>query len=341
MASVATAPPGIDLEPLAAYLAAPLGLEPGVPLEAELVEGGRSNITCLLGQGGRSWILRRPPLGHRQPTAHSMRREHGVLAALVGSRVPAPVPLVLCEDEAVIGAEFYVMERVEGRILRAPRDVDLSAAEARACSLGLVETLAQIHLADFERLGLAGLGRPSGYLERQVERWNGQLESGIEVSPELRELGRRLAAAIPAREAAALVHGDYRIDNVVLDPDDPGRVRAVLDWEMATLGDPLADLGMLLMYWRRPGERCAHEVHAITQADGFLERDDLVAAYAAATGFDLADLGFFVALAHFKLAVIVEGIRARQRAGETVGESFDRIDEIPAALVAEGLEVEL
>ncbi|HVY97283.1 MAG TPA: phosphotransferase family protein [Solirubrobacterales bacterium] len=342
MATVTAAtPPGLRLEPLAAFLAEPLGLDPALPLEAELIEGGRSNITCLLRQGERSWVLRRPPLGHRQPTAHSMRREHDVLAGLAGSEVPAPRPLALCEDEAVIGAEFYVMERVEGRILRAPADVDLSPAEARACGLALIETLAAQHRADYERLGLGGLGRPAGFAARQVKRWTGQLESGIRVTPAMRELGRRLEAAVPAREEAALVHGDYRIDNVVLDPADPGRVAAVLDWEMATLGDPLADLGMLLMYWRRPGERCASEVHAITQAEGFPERGELIDAYAAATGFDLDGLEFFLALAHFKLAVIVAGIRARMEAGETVGGGFEQIAEIPEALVAEGLEVEL
>jgi aminoglycoside phosphotransferase (APT) family kinase protein len=338
---VAQAPPGIELEPLARFLAAPLSLDPGQPLEAELIEGGRSNITCLLRQGERSWVLRRPPLGHRQPTAHSMRREFEVLSALAGGAVPAPRPLALGEDEAVIGAEFYVMERADGRILRSPADVDLTPAQARRCSLALVETLAAIHGVDYEDAGLAGLGRPQGYLERQVRRWTGQLDSGIRVSAELRELSRRLAAAVPDRDAAALVHGDYRIDNVVLDAADPGRIVAVLDWEMATLGDPLADLGMLLMYWRRPGERCASDVHEITQAEGFLERDELVSVYAGASGADLTDLNFFVALAHFKLAVIVEGIHARQEAGETVGEGFEQIAEIPASLVASGLEIEL
>lgn len=335
------APPGVALEPLAEFLAGPLGLHPELPLEAELIVGGRSNITCLLRQGERSWVLRRPPLGHRQPSAHSMRREHHVLAALAASEVPAPRPLALCERESVIGSEFYVMERVEGRIYRGPADLDLDPAGARACSLALVETLAAIHRADYERLGLAGLGRPAGYPERQVRRWTSQLDSGIRVTPELRELGRRVAAAVPAGGRSALVHGDYRLDNVVVDAVDPGRVAAVLDWEMATLGDPLADLGMLLMYWRQPGETAVSEVHELTQAEGFLTREEVVAAYTAATGFDLGGLDFFVALAHFKLAVIVEGIRARMEAGETVGGGFERIAEIPDALVAAGLEVEV
>jgi aminoglycoside phosphotransferase (APT) family kinase protein len=333
--------PGLEVERLAAVLSEPLGLDPGLPLEAELIGGGRSNITVLLRQGERDWVLRRPPLGRRLATAHDMRREFDVLTGLEGTPVPAPRPLFHCADEAVIGAEFYVMERVEGRILRAPGDVDLDPAEARRCSFALVETLAAIHRVGVERAGLAGLGRPAGYAERQVRRWIGQLDSGIRVTPQMRELAARLEAAVPTSARAALVHGDYRIDNVVLDPADPGRIAAVLDWEMATIGDPLADLGMLLMYWRRPGERFASDVHEITAAPGFIERDELVAAYAAATGADLADLDFFVALAHFKLAVIVAGIAARMEAGDTLGEGFDQIAEIPDALVAGGLEVEL
>ncbi|MBN8866481.1 MAG: phosphotransferase family protein [Solirubrobacterales bacterium] len=329
---------GIDLEGLAGYLAEPLGLS-GEPLEADLIEGGRSNLTYILRQGDRSWVLRRPPLGRRQPTAHDMGREYRVLDGLDGTAVPVPTPLALCRDESVIGAEFYVMERVEGRILRAPADVDLGPEEARRCSFALVDTLAAIHRTDFEAAGLGDLGRPDGYLRRQVSRWTGQLDSGIRVSPGLRELSRRLAASVPERDLAGLVHGDFRMDNVVLDPEDPGRVIAVLDWEMATLGDPLADLGMLLMYWRRPGERCAAEAHEITTAEGFIERPELAARYGERTGFDLTDLDFFEVLAHFKLAVIVEGIHARNQAGDTVGDSFEQIESIPASLVETALEL--
>jgi len=333
------APPGIELEPLLGFLSDSLELADGIPLEAELIEGGRSNLTYFLRQGSRSWVLRRPPLGHRQPTAHNMRREFDVLRGLSETAVPAPLPLAICEDESVIGAEFYVMEKAEGRILRAPADLEFTPAEARRCSEGLISTLAAIHTADYEAAGLAGLGRPAGYLGRQVERWTGQLDSGIRVSPELREISRRLAASVPEREGAALVHGDYRMDNVMLDPADPGRVTAVLDWEMATVGDPLADLGMLLMYWRRPGERAASDAHAMTMAEGFMERPELIGRYASITGFDVGDLDFFEVLAHFKLAVIVEGIHARDQAGETLGESFAQIESIPASLVETALEL--
>jgi aminoglycoside phosphotransferase (APT) family kinase protein len=334
-----TSPEGIEIEPLRGFLAETLDLDATVPLEAELVEGGRSNLTYFLNQGDRSWVLRRPPLGHVLPTAHNMRREYEVLSGLSGTDVPAPEPIALCEDGSLIGAEFYVMEKAEGRILREPADVDLDPGEARRCSEALVSTLASIHTVDFEAAGLAGLGRPAGYLGRQVDRWTGQLDGGIRVSPELREIARRLANAVPERDAAALVHGDFRMDNVMLDPSDPGRVTAVLDWEMATLGDPLADLGMLMMYWRRPGERCAADAHELTTGPGFMERAELVERYAELTGFDVEDLDFFEVLAHFKLAVIVEGIHARNVAGETVGGSFGQIEAIPASLVETALEL--
>ncbi len=335
----AVAPPGIELDRLADFLSGPLGFEDGSSLEAEVIEGGRSNLTYVLTYGNSSWVLRRPPLGHTQPTAHNMKREYEVLAGLARTAVPAPVPLLFCEDESVLGAPFYVMERVTGQVFREPGEVNLDQTGRRRASMALIATLADIHMADYEAAGLGALGRPDGYLARQVSRWTGQLESGIRVSPGLRELSRRLAASVPAEGRHSLVHGDYRIDNVMLDPEDPGRVNAVLDWEMATLGDPLADLGMLLMYWRQPGERCASDAHAITAEPGFMERRELVERYEAITGFDVEHLDFYEVLAHFKLAVIVEGIHLRHAAGETVGESFNQIEGIPSALVDVALDI--
>jgi aminoglycoside phosphotransferase (APT) family kinase protein len=327
----AHAVPGIDLPALERFLDA--------PLQAELVAGGRSNLTYRLRSGPHTWILRRPPLALRLATAHDMAREYTVLSALADSHVPVPRPLALCKDEAVIGAPFYVMEYVEGRILRRPQDVDLTAKEARCCSEVLVDTLAALHGLDYEAIGLGSFGRPAGFMERQLRRWHEQLQKGRARPLEaLDELGRRLRAALPAGGGAAIVHGDYRIDNVVLDAHDAGRIAAVLDWEMATLGDPLADLGMLLMYWGRPGETFASEMHAVMAAPGFYERDEVVARYVRATGAELDDLGFYVAFAHFKLAVIVEGIHARTLAGKTVGDGFERIGEIAPVLAAAGLE---
>jgi aminoglycoside phosphotransferase (APT) family kinase protein len=321
----AHAVPGIDLPALERFLDA--------PLEAELLAGGRSNLTYRLRSGEQTWVLRRPPLAMRLATAHDMKREYTVLSALAGGPVPVPRPLALCEDEAVIGAPFYVMEDVPGRIVRRPEDVVF--AETRACSLALVDTLAALHAVDYEAAGLGGFGRPKGFMERQVRRWHEQLARGrARELPALDELGRRLSARVPADGRAAIVHGDYRIDNVVLDPTDAGRIVAVLDWEMATIGDPLADVGMLLMYWSRPGEPFASEVHAIMAEPGFIEREEVAERY----GVDLRELGFYVAFAHFKLAVIVEGIHARALAGKTVGEGFEQIGEIAPVLAAAGLE---
>ena len=317
-------PPGIDLPALERHLDA--------PLEAELISGGRSNLTYRLRSGTRTWVLRRPPLGNRLPTAHDMAREYTVLRALAGGPVPVPRVHSLCTDESVIGAPFYVMDEVVGRIVRRPDDV---YGDTTACSAALVDVLKALHGVDYADVGLASFGHPDGFMERQVRRWHAQLERGrARELPALDELGRRLASSVPTGGAAAIVHGDYRIDNVVLDPDDAGRVLAVLDWEMATLGDPLADVGMLLMYWRGPGEAVASEVHAITAQPGFFSREEVAERY----GVSLRDVRFYVAFAHFKLAVIVEGIHARALAGNTVGEGFEGIGAIGPALAAAGLE---
>lgn len=313
--------PGLDLPALERYLDA--------PLEAELIAGGRSNLTYRLVSGARTWVLRRPPLGDRLPTAHDMTREYTVLRALADTAVPVPRVLALCEDEAVIGAPFYVMEHVDGRIVRRPADV---FGDTRACSAELVDVLKALHAVDYEAVGLGSFGRPAGFMARQLRRWHEQLSrSRARAMPALDELGRRLAARVPGGGRAAIVHGDYRIDNVVLDADC--RVRAVLDWEMATLGDPLADVGMLLMYWRRPGDAFASEVHAITAEPGFFSREEVAERY----GVELREVAFYVAFAHFKLAVIVEGIHARALAGNTVGEGFEGIGEIGPALATAGL----
>ena len=337
----ATSPDGLDLDRAGAWLAGALDVEHPDRLTAELLSGGKSNVTYVLRDGsGREWILRRPPLGSRLPTAHSMPREYKVLRALDGSDVPVPRAIALCEDEDVIGAPFYVMDRAPGRVIREVADVDLTPEQARACSLTLVQTLGRLHAAPYAELGLEGFGRPDGYVERQVGRWHDQLQrSRVRELPALDELGRRLAANVPASARASILHGDYRIDNVLLDPADPGRITAVLDWEMATLGDPLADLGMLLMYWGQPGETFASGVHAIMAEPGFLRRDEVVAAYREQTGWALDDLDFHIAFAHFKLAVIVEGIHARHLAGQTLGEGFDGIGEIAPVLATRGLEV--
>lgn len=339
-AGPARALPGLDLDALARWLGPHLGVDDAAVLEAELIAGGRSNLTYLLRSGDRRWVLRRPPLGRRLATAHSMAREERVLTGLAQTDIPAPRVVASCKDEAVIGVPFYVMYYLTGRVIRSPGDVDLDPAGCRACAWSMVEMLARLHLIDYRRVGLVTLGRPDGYLERQMHRWEQQLAaSRVRDLPALDRLAAQLAAALPRSAGAAILHGDYRIDNLMLDLADPTRIVAVLDWEMATLGDPLCDLGMLLMYWGQPGERHATPVHAITAADGFPTRREVIAAYAEATAARLDELPFYVAFSYFKLAVIVEGIHARHLEGSAVGEGYDEMAAIPPVLAEQGLEV--
>jgi aminoglycoside phosphotransferase (APT) family kinase protein len=336
--SQAQTPRGLDLGRLRPWLRSRLDLGDET-LHAEIISGGRSNLTFRLHAGEQEWILRRPPLGRRLPGAHSMSREHQVLQGLADSDVPTPTVLAMCTDEDVIGVPFYVMELVTGRVLRSPEEVDLTAEQAHDCGTSLIRTLARLHLLDYERLGLGELGHPHGYTERQVARWHRQLEaSRVRELPALDELGGRLATRLPAARHSSLLHGDYRIDNVVLDERDPGHICAVLDWEMATLGDPMADLGMLLMYWGQRGEVFPSPVHEIPARPGFPTRAQAIDLYARETGWELEDLDFFVALAHFKLAVIVEGIHARHLENLTVGEGFEQIPEIAPVLAEQGLK---
>ena len=339
MVAERTAPPGLDADALRAWLGPRLELDEHSPLHAELIAGGRSNLTYLLRSGERKWVLRRPPLGRRLPTAHSMSRERRILDALDGSDVPVPRIVTACEDDEVIGAPFYVMDYVDGRVIRAPADDDLDLPQRRACGIELVHTLATLHRLDYERIGLGSFGRPAGYLERQLGRFKEQLDaSRTREVPALDRLGDSLAASLPDSGHAAILHGDYRIDNVLLGRDDPTRIVAVLDWEMATLGDPLCDLGMLLMYWGQAGERFATGVHAITAAPGFPTRGEVTERYAEETGFQLEHVRVYTAFAYFKLAVIVEGIHARHLDGLTVGEGYGEMAAIPPVLAEQGIE---
>jgi aminoglycoside phosphotransferase (APT) family kinase protein len=302
-------------------------------LDLELIEGGRSNLTFVARHGSREWVVRRPPFGQKLATAHDMRREATVLRALAGSEVPVPRVEFSCDH-------FYVMERVDGRVIRSARDFDLSSPDARRCSEALVATLAALHGLPFASLGLEGFGRPVGFMQRQLDRWHEQLARGrARPLPELDELGRRLVRSLPVSGPPAIVHGDYRIDNVMLDEADPGRIVAVLDWEMATIGDPLADLGMLLLGWGEAGETFVTDVQELMAQPGFMRRAEVVDAYAALSGRDLGSLDWYVAFAHFKLGAIVEGIHARHLAGDTVGGGFEGIGEVGPRLAARGLEL--
>lgn len=326
----AEAPAGVDLGALRAYFDEHVEGATGEPLEAALVQGGRSNLTYLIRQGrDRAWVLRRPPLAHVLPTAHDMSREYRVISALEETGVPVPRTYAYCPDSEVIGAPFYVMSWVEGRKLATADDAArLAPAEADVACEELVQTLAALHRVQPEDVGLGEFGRPAGYLERQVRRWYQQWEAApTRTLPEVERLRDALTDALPRSPAATVVHGDYRFDNLLLAPDRPSVV-AVLDWEMATLGDPLADLGLLLVYWTEPGDRARREIAVspdVTSQPGFWSRRAMAARYAELTGFDLDTMDFYIALGCYKLAIVLEGIHARYLHGAYADEDFGEI----------------
>ncbi len=333
-------PEGVDLESLRVYFADHVAGADGRALSAELIAGGRSNLTYGIADGEHEWVLRRPPLGHVLPTAHDMAREYKVITALVDTDVPVPRTYALCEDNDVNGAPFYVMERVHGRVLRTGEELaSLTPDEAAACSRELVDVLARIHRVDYEAVGLADFGHPDGFMERQLRRWGQQWErSKAEDLPAVDEVARRLRNALPESGSPTIVHGDYRLDNTMLANDDAGRVAAVLDWEMSTLGDPLADVGLFLLYWGQSEAQIIATGQAIDEQAGFASRDEVVELYAKETGRDVDNLDFYVVFAFYKLAIIVEGIAARYRMGKTLGEGFEHMGQMVKSLVDEALE---
>ncbi|MFD6276364.1 phosphotransferase family protein [Streptomyces sp. NPDC060209] len=331
---------GVDVPALQRYF---LRHAPGCtgPLSLELLHGGRSNLTYAVTDGPHRWVLRRPPLGVLTPTAHDMDREYRVVAALGGTGVPVARAVLSCRDPEVIGAPFCVVDYVEGAVLRdGDEAAALPAADVRGAAEALVDALVALHSVDADAVGLGDFGRPQGYLERQVRRWRGQWDKvATRALPGLDVLHGRLARAVPTSGAAAIVHGDYRLDNTILAPGDLGRIAAIVDWEMATLGDPLADLGMLLMYWDPTCEPVLGARHVPTANPGFPSGHELAERYAAKSGRDLTDLAFYQALGCFKLAVIAEGIHARYLAGQTVGAGFERVGTAVPALLHSGLEL--
>ncbi|MFI0735336.1 phosphotransferase family protein [Streptomyces sp. NPDC021225] len=330
-------PPGLDLERLRAHLDRERpGLVRGGPLRAELIPGGRSNLTYAVTDGAARWVVRRPPLGHVLATAHDMRREHRVIGALHPTSVPVPGPVLLCEDESVLGAPFYVMEFVEGTPYRTAEQLaPLGPERTRRVVLGLVDTLVGLHAVDPAAVGLADFGRPDGFLERQLRRWGKQLAaSRSRELPGIDELHEALGKALPASPAPAVVHGDYRLDNVLVGTDD--RIKAILDWEMSTLGDPLTDLGLLVMYSEQQ-ETADSPITTTSGAPGHPAPRELIERYAAGSGRDVGGVAWYTAFAYFKLAVILEGIHYRFTLGQTVGAGFDRIGEVVPVFVENGL----
>jgi aminoglycoside phosphotransferase (APT) family kinase protein len=296
------------------------------PLSFELVAGGRSNLTFkVTDAAGRRYALRRPPTSHVLATAHDMVREHTVISALYPLGVPVPQPLALCTDEAVNDRPFYVMEFVDGAILRDRAQAETTFDVATRATIGanLAATLAQLHDVDVDEAGLGDLARHEGYIERQLKRWRTQFDQmsveGVDYGGLVEGVGDRLAARIPAQQRVAVVHGDYRLDNTVL--DGAGRVRAILDWEICTLGDPVADLGMLLVYWAEPADTMSQLLgSAPTTAAGFATRDQVLEAYASHSSLDVSQVAYYQAFGYWKLACIMQGVFARYSGGATAGD---------------------
>jgi len=334
-------PPGLDLAAVTAWLRPRIGLAP--PIQASVVTGGRSNLTYVLQDAtGRRVVVRRPPLHGVLQSAHDVAREHRIITALADTDVPVPTCLGLAEDTTITGAPFYAMHYVEGVVARdtAIARTELSEAARAASGEAMIDALVRLHAVDVDAVGLGTLARREGYLQRQLRRWSTQLEHGrTRELPVLDEVHRRLAAQVPEQGPASLVHGDYRLDNVILDPDT-GAVRAVLDWELTTLGDPLADLGLLLVYWAEPDDADLALPDPPTLASGFCSRAELVDRYAERSGRDVSGIGYHVAFGYWKLACILEGVHGRYRSGaygdEAVG--FDALGDLVLVLGERALD---
>ncbi len=334
-------PKGLDLAALHAWLTKAEPTLATGELSASLITGGKSNLTYLVSDGTSDYVVRRPPLGHVLATAHDMGREYTVMAALAPTDVPVPRMLAHCEDADVIGAPFYVMAKVDGTPYgRAEQLRPLGAERTRAITEQMVDTLATLHSVDYASVGLSEFGRPDGYLERQVSRWKKQLEASTSRElPGMDELIAHLDANVPATSDGTIVHGDYRLDNLLV--DDADNIAAVLDWEMSTLGDPLTDVAVLLAYQQLAEDAPPSGIGAAMVTDaplapGYLDRADVLERYATQSGRDVSNISFHLSLAFFKLAVILEGIHFRHSAGQTVGTGFDGIGDMIAPLIDAG-----
>jgi aminoglycoside phosphotransferase (APT) family kinase protein len=323
-------PDGINREGVEAWFAEHVdGYES--PLEFERITGGRSNLTYRVTDAARGqWVLRRPPLSGGLGSAHDMNREFTIVSALDGTDVPVPKAVGYEPDDDVTGAEFYVMDFVDGVVLRDEWIVDDQLPghdERKQVGHSLVDTLARLHAVDPDDVGLGELGRREGYVERQLKRWKKQWDASKTRELDLMDqVHARLSERVPEQQDVAIVHGDYRLDNVIVGSECD--IAAVVDWELCTLGDPLADVGLLLVYWAQPGDEIVPLTRAPTLAAGFPSRNELIDRYANETGRDLGAIDFYVALGYWKLAAILEGVYARY-AGGAYGESEDDYEDFP------------
>ena len=321
----------LDTEKLSIYLSEQSeripGLDGPITVEVEQFRSGHSNLTYLLRIGEREFVLRRPPFGAKIKTAHDMGREYRILSHLVGVYPKVPRPLLYCKDESVLGTPFYVMERLAGVILRAspPKGLDLSPALLHALSESFVDNLADIHRIDYAAAGLGDLGRPAGYVKRQIEGWTKRYHNArTDDIPDVERAAAWLAEHEPPEVGASVIHNDYKYDNLVLDPNALSRIVGVLDWEMATIGDPLMDFGTTLGYWVDPDDPGELQSLAFspTTLPGNFNRRELAQRYAEQSGLDLTNILFYYVYALFKIAVIVQQIYARYKAGLTKDERF-------------------
>lgn len=328
---------GLDLAALQRFFDG-AGVPTAGELRAELISGGKSNLTFKVFDDASQWVLRRPPTAGLTPSAHDVAREFRVCAALQDSPVPVAPTVALCDDESVMGAPFAVTGFVTGRVIRTVDDLDtLTGAEIDSCVDELVRVLAALHAVDHREVGLEAFGRPDGYLSRQVALWARQWERVK--TRDLRDLERLhalLVEAIPTTSQAAIVHGDYRIDNTLVAADDPGRVVAVVDWEMSTLGDPLTDLAQMCVY-RHPALDVILGEPAAWTSTRLPSPDEIAQKYATVTDRSLDHWGFYLGLANFKLAVIAEGITHRHREGATTSDGFAEAYQAVEPLVAAGI----
>jgi aminoglycoside phosphotransferase (APT) family kinase protein len=330
--------PGLDLTRVATWLdETQPGLRAG-ELSGQIIQGGKSNLTYRVTDGRHVWALRRPPLGHVLPTAHDMAREYRVISALTSTDVAVATTAALCTDPDVLGAPFYLMSYVDGVVLDRPEALAALDRET-AGRIGdvLIDTLVALHRVVPEQVGLGDFGRPAGFLDRQVNRWHKQWQaSETRPVPELAKVVDALHAGMPQSGAPAIVHGDYRLTNVIY-ASDLTRIAAVVDWEMATLGDPLTDIGLLVVY-HQLAEHYDLTMPRMRPGDGFRSAEQLAARYAEASGRELGELSWYVGLGYYKLAVIAEGIAARHLQGKTVGAGYERFGEMVPTLLRSALE---
>lgn len=328
---------GLDLIALERFLA-DSGVELEGPLRAELISGGKSNLTYAISDHTSRWVLRRPPTAGLTPTAHDVAREYRITSALQDTAVPVARTVALCEDDSVMGASFTVVEHVSGRVIRTKTDLtDLADQDIHDCTRELVRVLGALHNVDYQAAGLASFGRPDGYVTRQVALWAKQwARVKTADSADLDRLHAALAESIPAHSEASIVHGDYRIDNTILAPGQTSRVAAVVDWEMSALGDPLTDVALMCVY-RNPAFDLVIGEPAAWTSERLPAVDDLAQWYTTTSGRELKNWNFYLALANFKLAVIAEGINHRYLVGATVGDGFDRAGESVPDFITAGL----